>query len=326
MGWRKGGPRPSLSSTSFQVLSDLHLEIGQQYRDFLIPVAAPYLILAGDIGRLRDVEHYSDFLSYHCTLFQKVYLVLGNHEFFGVTRREGLRIAAELEQDPRMAGRLLILNRTREDVSRNITILGCTLQSNIPPDTQEIVRAKVADFKRIEGWTIENHNNEHVADVAWLRQEIAAIRAAEKERLEHGPRRTILVVTHHAPSRRGTSDPRNENNPWSTAFATDLLSSSSEERISELDDVQWWVFGHTHYCTEKTLRTVRMFSNQRGYIFPLHQDKDANSIRAASSLRPTNGLKYLSNRLSSFVEFQTMFPFIHKATNDTFDVRRCIRI
>jgi hypothetical protein len=44
------------SRTSFQVLSDLRLEIGQQYSSFKFPVTAPCLILAEDIGRLIDYE------------------------------------------------------------------------------------------------------------------------------------------------------------------------------------------------------------------------------------------------------------------------------
>lgn len=34
--------------TLFQVVSDLHLEINQQYRSFEIPVCAEHLILAGE--------------------------------------------------------------------------------------------------------------------------------------------------------------------------------------------------------------------------------------------------------------------------------------
>lgn len=47
----------------FQVMSDLHLEVGQQYTSFRISPCAPYLILAGDIGRLSDYVAYRDFLS-----------------------------------------------------------------------------------------------------------------------------------------------------------------------------------------------------------------------------------------------------------------------
>lgn len=42
-------PRPQV-----QIMSDLHLEVGQQYASFTFPTTAPFLMLAGDIGRLID--------------------------------------------------------------------------------------------------------------------------------------------------------------------------------------------------------------------------------------------------------------------------------
>lgn len=70
-------------------MSDLHLEVGQQYADFDIPAEAPYLILAGDIGRLKDYQPYLEFLGRQCDHFVKVFLVLGNHEFFGTSQCRG---------------------------------------------------------------------------------------------------------------------------------------------------------------------------------------------------------------------------------------------
>lgn len=114
-------------------MSDLHLEIGQQYATFRIVPRAPSLILAGDIGRLADYEAFRDFLVGQCEQFTRVYLVLGNHEFFGVSRQEGLALAEQLQQEGELRGKLVILNRRRVDLdNNNITILGCTLHSYIP--------------------------------------------------------------------------------------------------------------------------------------------------------------------------------------------------
>lgn len=59
--------------TSYQINSDLHLEVGQQYSSILIPASTPYLVLAGDIGRLADYLTQIE-------QFELVFLVLGNHE------------------------------------------------------------------------------------------------------------------------------------------------------------------------------------------------------------------------------------------------------
>lgn len=150
------------------------------------------------------------------------------------------------------------MNRVRVDldVSSDITILGCTLHSSIPPDVKSIVAMKVNDFKRIDNWTVDDHNSEHQLDVQWLQREIREIRQQVDR-----PKRSILVITHHAPTIQGTSKPSDLRNPWSCAFSTDLLGDEA------LSDVQWWVFGHTHFTSEFKRGQVRLVSNQRGYVF-----------------------------------------------------------
>lgn len=242
-------------------MSDLHLEFSNQYSTFSIPPAAPFLILAGDIGHLADYESFLGFISTQCRQFSRVFLVLGNHEFYGLSRSEGLRRAASLEQEPDLSGRLTVLNRTRVTLEEyGISILGCTLNSSIPPEAEEAVTGRVKDFQRIEGWTIASHNKEHSLDVSWLESQIKLIRH-DKNTSEH----KILVVTHHAPSVQGSSKPIHDGNPWGSSFATDLLGIEDKPALS---DVQWWVFGHTHYCTEFSKANVRVVSNQRGNVLP----------------------------------------------------------
>lgn len=262
----------------FQIMSDLHLEVGQQYSTFCIPSSAPYLILAGDIGRLSDYHSYLDFLRSQCDRFAQVFLILGNHEFFGVSREEGLRLAKALEQEPALDGKLVILNRTRIDLEahQGITLLGCTLQSRILPEAREIVKRKVKDFQRIVNWTMDDHNTEHALDVEWLQEQIRLVRSEE-----NGSKRRIVVITHHAPSMRETCRPRDVDNPWSSAFGTDLLG---DEGVSALSDVQWWIFGHTHYTTQFSKGNVKLMSNQRGYVFPKNPEQKPAPTTALQSL------------------------------------------
>ena len=246
----------------FSIMSDLHLEVGQQYRRFHITPYAPRLILAGDIGRLVDYDPFRDFLQSVCEQFIQVFLVLGNHEFFGVSRQQGLALAKKMQQEPVLKDKLILMNRTRVDLDapEPITVLGCTLHSNVPPESQDVVHQKISDFRHIGGWTVADHVAEHLKDVEWLEREIQAIRNQDS-----GSRRKVVVITHHAPSIYGTSEPAHAANPWSSAFATDLLGKGTG---SCLDDVQCWIFGHTHYSTKFLRGTVKVVSNQRGYVFP----------------------------------------------------------
>lgn len=256
-------------TTPFQIMSDLHLEVGQQYLTFQVPPTAPCLVLAGDIGQLSNYDLYLSFLCLQCEQFLRVFLVLGNHEFFGMSHDEGLCIADRLEKGPVLAGRLVVLHRRRYDLEEqsDITVLGCTLWSRVHPGARDIVESKVKDFRRIQDWGVDKHNEEHVKDVEWLQEQIGLIR---KE--PNGDKRRIIAVTHHAPSTQQTSKPSDINNPWTSAFASDLVGLKDTPVLSE---VQWWIFGHTHYSTHFTKDGVKVVSNQRGYSLPQTTDHTA---------------------------------------------------
>lgn len=253
---------------AFQVFSDLHLEVGQQYSSWDFPIKAPYLILAGDIGRLADYDVFLSFLERQTNRFQSVFLVLGNHEFYGSSFAEGIVRAQRLVSEPRLQEKLVLLHRRRFDVpDSDVTILGCSLWSHITDSARELVSAKVNDFRRISEWTTSSHNAEHTNDLKWLREQVKMIQQEEsraaKENRQSQSKRKILIVTHHAPSIKGTSEPRFEGSEINTAFATDLL-----ERKEDWKDVVAWVYGHTHYSTEFQKVGVRVLSNQRGYVLP----------------------------------------------------------
>ncbi|KAK1148822.1 hypothetical protein N8T08_008707 [Aspergillus melleus] len=149
-------------------LEDLHLEINQQYSSFKIPARAKYLILAGDVGRFPDYHAFRDFIRQLTTRFELVFLVLENHEFYNGTFAAGLGLkkAKQLERDPLLDGRLVILHRKRYDIpGTRVSILGCTVWSAVPHHLRGIVQAKVKDFKRIEGWTVDDHNAHHKFDI-----------------------------------------------------------------------------------------------------------------------------------------------------------------
>lgn len=249
--------------TQAQIMSDLHLEVGQQYQTFDFPVAGKWLILAGDIGRLIDYEGYRAFLERQVGRYEKVVLVLGNHEFFNLSYDEGISKARQLSQEPSLTTKLILLNQGvwRDEASGSI-IMGCTLWSFIPDSAKAIVEAQVSDYKKINGWSAEKSNQRHAEDAAWLESQLQSLSNMVKPDSQRHDRRDILVVTHHAPSLTGTSAPEHVNNPWTPAFATDLLPRLNTDRVKT------WVFGHTHYTTELNSGGVHLIANQRGYVFP----------------------------------------------------------
>ncbi|KAF4471829.1 Metallophosphoesterase domain [Fusarium albosuccineum] len=239
-----------------QVISDLHLEFGQQYSSYSFPATAPYLLLGGDVGQLVEYDEYLGFMETQARRYEKVLLVLGNHEFHGLDYETGIETAKRLVAEPTLANRVVLLHKGRwDDPKSGFTVLGCTLWSAIPTEASGVVQSKVKDYQRITGWSIEKHNALHVEEYNWLREQITAIS------LENGDgKRQVLVATHHAPRIEGTSRPRHVGNPWTCAFATDIMDQ-------EWEGVRVWVFGHTHYSTDLRLESgIRLVANQRGYV------------------------------------------------------------
>lgn len=256
------------STSSFQILSDLHLEVCSQYYTFDIPPSAPYLILAGDTGRLIDYEGYLAFLAKQSAQFERVFWVLGNHEFYHLSYASALEQARRLEKELILEGKVVLCHRKRWDLeigNDKIAILGCTLWSRIDDDAREVVQMRVKDFGKINKWSIDAHNAAHLSDLQWLSGQVADIQNENKSRAMGGnTEKKMLIISHHAPSIHGTSSPKNSNNPWGSAFATELLDDSGDS----WEDVKVWVFGHTHFTTDFVKNGIRVLSNQRGYVLP----------------------------------------------------------
>jgi len=254
--------------TSFQVLSDLNLDYESQYLAFHVPVAAPFLILAGNIGRLIDYELYLWFLVRRCGLHEKVFLVLGPLEFHGISWMDGLQLAHKMEREPSLKGKLEILYETGSDVpGTNITLLGCTLWSNIPDSDASAVLRKMPEFNRdtgIEMWDIVKHNSEHKRDLRWLLDAVNSPNASPSGALAltcsgaSKDERQIVVVTSFAPDLPGCLNSWHVDAPWASAYGTNLLHGP------HFRNVKMWISGMTGRTCEFKRGDTRLVSNQRG--------------------------------------------------------------
>ena len=142
----------------------------------------------------------------------------------------------------------MFLDRTRYKKSSSVTVLGCTLFSHVKVEEHDRVSLGLNDFYHIEKWSIEQHNEAHVRDLAWLNLQVEGIAREE-------PERKVIVLTHHSPAIDERSfDPRHKNSNISSGFSTDL-----REQVSwKSGKVRVWAFGHTHFncdfVDEKTKR------------------------------------------------------------------------
>ena len=111
----------------------------------------------------------------------------------------------------------------------------------------------ISDFHRIlyngDFLTFADFNREHDRCLTFLKNAIANSRADKK-----------VVVTHHVPSFR-MQCPKFADSKANGAFIVEL-----EEYIS-YSDINYWIFGHSHYNVDIQIGNTRCVSNQLGYVF-----------------------------------------------------------
>lgn len=259
-----------------QIISDLHLESPIAYDIFQITPKTPYLCLLGDIGYVK-AKGFFTFLRNQLEAFQIVFLVFGNHEPYHCSWTEAKKklesFNNEIEVSTGQAlGKLVILDQTRHDISSNVTILGCTLFSNISKEQTEMIGFGLDDFYHIADWTVDDHQKAHLSDLAWLNEQVASISTSE-------PDRKIIVLTHYCPTvNEKATDPRHATSRISSGFMSDL----SSELCWQSTAVKVWAFGHTHFnCDyQDEQNRKRVISNQRGYYFGQAEGFDMEKVVA----------------------------------------------
>lgn len=247
-------------SSAFQIVSDLHLETQPSYL-IPIPQTATNIALLGDIGKIAD-DGLFRFLESLLKKYWNVFYVLGNHEPIGTTcstAKASLRsFAAKMEQLRQRStiGRFILLDQTRHDISDDMTILGCTLFSRVTEEQASAVGDRLLDFRQIRDWTVEDHNQAHASDLAWLNYQVSDIMNTE-------PQRQIVILTHHCPTLDSrAADPNHVDSPVSSGFSSNL----SREVCWQSKSVVLWAFGHTHFnCDFVDDHGKRVVANQKGY-------------------------------------------------------------
>lgn len=248
-----------------QILSDLHLEAPKAYDMFEIVPKAPYLALLGDVGNI--VAHEDDclgFLRRQLGQFRAVLLVPGNHEAYHSSWPDTLHVLRAFEADVRRdasLGEFVLLDRGAYRLpGTDVTILGCSLFSSVPPESHMAVSLGLNDFFQTADWDVDAHNAAHRRDVAWLNAQVAGLPDDAR----------IMVFTHWSPSRDArAAEPKHAGSPITSGFSTDL----SGEACFRSERVKVWAFGHTHYNCDFSVDRgdgagpLRLLANQRGYYF-----------------------------------------------------------
>lgn len=234
-----------------QYASDLHLEFADNWRylkDNPFQVTGEVLVLAGDIGYLGD-DNYTKhpFWDWASDNYHDVVVCMGNHEFY-----KFYDIATLPD------GYCLTIRDNVHSYYNAVVPLGdadiivSTLWAKISLKEAYYTEQVVSDFRRIlynkEPLTFADFNREHDRCFAFVKKSVEASAAKKK-----------IVVTHHVPSFK-MQCPKFADSQANGAFTVEL------EDFIKSHDINYWIYGHSHYNVDASISSTQCLSNQLGYV------------------------------------------------------------
>jgi predicted MPP superfamily phosphohydrolase len=235
--------------------SDLHLEflnnLNSNWIKSIIKLDADILILAGDIG-YPSSKSYKNLLLEINAMFERVYLITGNHEYYSnKSIEENNQIIRDIIKNNNLSNIKLLLNDF--DDYKGYRFIGSTLWSKIVNPLYLIT-----DFDYIKDISIEKYNNLHKESVYFIEKTLSQTKLP------------VIMITHHLPSYT-LNDPKYET----YSHYNQCFSSEIDYLIAK--PVVVWFYGHTHTPSLKEINGVKMCCNPIGY--PDEQTKpDFNCI------------------------------------------------
>ena len=224
-----------------QYISDIHIEFLhiEEVKSIvrkIIPVA-PILVIAGDLGNPFS-SSYPLFLNEIGNKFEKVFVIAGNHEYYGgKTMKEVEAKIIEIT----MGMNVTYLQNSYEEY-KGVRWIGTTLWSRLDNPKKYI------NDMGINGMSVERYNGLHGSAVESLQKML------DESSIP------CVVVTHHMPS-YSLIDPMYVDDNYNMWFASHLDTIVEKYK----DKIKLWIYGHTHKQNQYTLYNVPIVCNPIGY-------------------------------------------------------------
>ncbi len=230
-------------------LSDLHLET--QYANFPYHLfesnTKDWLFIVGDTFTYIDksIDCYYDFVLMLAYSFEKVFIVLGNHDYYGYTLRGGLN---KLKFNLKKLKNVIVLDHTTQFQEQDIAIFGDTLWSNIPSQAESWIEG-FGDFAQIKGTYASNLTVYETND--WNIDARKSLQLFLKS-----PAKTKIVLTHFPPFYINCGYPDSLSNYY-------FGNSGLEWEIDDFPD--YWIYGHIHNQLCYHQMGCNFLTNPKGY-------------------------------------------------------------
>lgn len=243
-----------------QVVSDLHLDfyessLEDEWKDIVEPVT-PYLCILGDTCEIKEIELFERFLTLISPFWEHILLLNGNHEYYGYDSKYNKKKLLEMQK--KVLEKFENVHFLDNDFIEfeGVRFIGSTLWSRVPKKAIDDVEWYMNDYRSIyvgkKEVTVKETNKWHEQSVRYLYEKITESKLP------------VVVLTHHAPLMKGTSDPKYENSSDPDTKLTNHGFATNLESLMK-PNLFFWGFGHTHWCCDFTHRNVRIYSNPRGY-------------------------------------------------------------
>jgi Icc-related predicted phosphoesterase len=225
-------------------------------------VAVSLAILAGDIlvvaclkesGTKRQEYNVKPFFDALAKKYKKVFLVMGNHEFY----RGDIMTAAGIYRNYLLQWPNFVLldQKTVALEDTNVRILGTTLWTdfdNENPITMMIAGRWMSDFRVIKdgniGFSPGVALNYHKDDKYFIEGHCQIAKRNNEK---------LIVVTHHTPSYQSVVD-RFKGDDLNGAFHSELRGVFCEQ-------ILYWIHGHIHDPVNYMIEDTNVLANPRGY-------------------------------------------------------------
>jgi predicted phosphodiesterase len=270
------------------ICSDVHLEFGQLNLENTDN--AEVLVLSGDICTACDLrvtdsilssaktDRYLDFFTACSRNFPHVVYIMGNHEHY---HGDYATSAGFLKDAMKQCGdNIHFLDKEVWELNDHVFI-GGTLWTDMNGEdemTMNHVSRRMNDFQICENSaemvnyrtfdTEDDHKKvrfktrpatlspRHVVE-----DHKAMLKVIEDTYDNTPPWKTIVVCTHHAPS-KGSEHPRYKNDQ----LMNGAYNSQLDGFIMERPGIKLWTHGHTHEDFDYMIKGCRVVCNPRGYI------------------------------------------------------------
>lgn len=249
--------------TKLLIISDLHLEVGDA--SFRIPTMENekeiIVILAGDIGIVKKTYTFNDFITDVSDRFKTVIWILGNHEHWdGNFPQTYPKLKLHVETNLWLENVYVAEKET--EIIGDIAFVCATMWSNFDNcDALAMWDAEMwmNDYKytrtgqMTSPWQRKLKPKDTLADYLKAKDFIFPEIARQK-----ADGKTVVVVTHHAPSRLSIP-PKFKNDDVSGAYASELFEDIMDAQPTA------WIHGHIHHCNDYLIGNTRVVSNTHGY-------------------------------------------------------------